>query len=144
MPRSFIWWYQLALLFISSILLDAEFVAIVQVLRNYAGAISILMIFGIMMISIEQKRSTHRARFIIRSDLEPSLCLASCSVSLAPSNGLEFSTCCSSLVEALPRQYNEIGKMIFPIHVIPFGALTVTAWSFNWCFCDCQRVIWVV
>ena len=74
LPKSFIWSLPLAFTFISLaglyVLLEAEFVAFVQVLI-YAGAISILMIFGIMMTKHRQgeeeepKRPWHEGLAII-------------------------------------------------------------------------------
>lgn len=102
------------------VLLDAEFVAFVQILI-YAGAISILMIFGIMLTKHENeeeelKRPLHNTLLgigvlalfgilfyaIQNADIKPS----------GPFVGGDNNTL-------------EIGKLIFNVHVIPFELMSV-------------------
>ncbi|PZE19391.1 NADH-quinone oxidoreductase subunit J [Paenibacillus xerothermodurans] len=101
------------------VLLDAEFVAFVQVLI-YAGAISILMIFGIMMTKHqgeeeEPKRPVYNTLlFIGAAGLFGILFYAIQTVNLSPG---EF--------EAPQDNTMEIGKLLFNQHVIPFELMSV-------------------
>ncbi|WP_248929381.1 NADH-quinone oxidoreductase subunit J [Paenibacillus hamazuiensis] len=113
----------LALTFISLaglyVLLDAEFVAFVQVLI-YAGAISILMIFGIMMTKhqeeeTEPKRPTHNALL---------------GIGVLALFGIIFYAI--QKAEFMPGQFQagsdntlEIGKLLMNQYAIPFEIMSV-------------------
>jgi NADH-quinone oxidoreductase subunit J len=113
----------LALTFLSMaglyVILDAEFVAFVQVLI-YAGAISILMIFGIMMTKhqgeeVEPKRPVFNTLlFIGAAGLFGVLFYAIQNVTMPTG-------------EFKPVQDNtmEIGKLLFNQYVIPFELMSV-------------------
>ncbi|MCS7459990.1 NADH-quinone oxidoreductase subunit J [Paenibacillus doosanensis] len=113
----------LALTFISLaglyVILNAEFVAFVQVLI-YAGAISILMIFGIMMTKHqgeeeEPKRPVYNTLLFIGAlALFGILFYAIQNVTLP---GGEF--------KAAEDNTLEIGKLLFQRHVIPFELMSV-------------------
>lgn len=102
------------------VLLDAEFVAFVQVLI-YAGAISILMIFGIMMTKhrneeTELKRPLHDWLLGIgAAGLFGILFYAIQNTAFPEAGGFD------------PGQDNtlEIGKLIFNVYAIPFELLSV-------------------
>jgi NADH-quinone oxidoreductase subunit J len=114
----------LALTFISLaglyILLQAEFVAIVQVLI-YAGAITILMIFGIMLTKhkgeeVETHRPLHNILLLIGS--------------LGLLGILFYAIQTAKFPDAAtfnPGEDNtaEIGKLLFNAHVIPFELMSV-------------------
>jgi NADH-quinone oxidoreductase subunit J len=114
----------LALTFISLaglyVLLQAEFVAIVQVLI-YAGAISILMIFGIMLTKhkgeeVPAHRPLHNFLLIIGS--------------VAMLGMLFYAIQTADFPQATtfnPGEDNtaEIGKLLFSAHVIPFELMSV-------------------
>jgi NADH-quinone oxidoreductase subunit J len=114
----------LAMTFISLaglyILLEAEFVAIVQVLI-YAGAISILMIFGIMMTKhsaeeVESNRPLHNILLIIGS-------VALLGVLFYAIQTADF----PAAAKFNPGEDNtaEIGKLLFNAHVVPFELMSV-------------------
>lgn len=101
------------------VLLEAEFVAFVQVLI-YAGAITILMIFGIMMTrhgneEQEPKRPWHNALLLI--GVAAFFGVLFFSIRRANFSGGEFD----------PGQDNTmaIGELLFTQHVIPFELLSV-------------------
>jgi NADH-quinone oxidoreductase subunit J len=114
----------LALTFISMaglyILLNAEFIAVVQVLI-YAGAISILMIFGIMLTKhkgeeIEPRRPLFNTLLII---------------GIFGLLGILFYAIQKTTFPD-PTPFNagvdntfEIGKLLFNVHVIPFELMSV-------------------
>lgn len=114
----------LALTFISLaglyILLEAEFVAIVQILI-YAGAISILMIFGIMLTKhrdeeVEKHFTLHNILLIIGS--------------VALLGILFYAIQTADFPDAAPfvageDNTAEIGKQLFTEHVIPFELMSV-------------------
>ncbi|TVY09301.1 NADH-quinone oxidoreductase subunit J [Paenibacillus cremeus] len=113
----------LALTFISLaglyVVLDAEFVAVVQILI-YAGAVSILMIFGIMMTKHqgeeeEPKRPWHNGLLFVGAAGLFGLIFYAIQKSDLPSGTMQ------------PAQDNtlEIGKLIFNAHVIPFELMSV-------------------
>ncbi|ULL19490.1 NADH-quinone oxidoreductase subunit J [Paenibacillus sp. H1-7] len=113
----------LALTFISMaglyVILDAEFVAFVQILI-YAGAITILMIFGIMMTKhqgeeAEPKRPVHNVLLIIGS-------LALFGVLFYAIQNVTFP---SGEFKAAEDNTMEIGKLLFNQHVIPFELMSV-------------------
>lgn len=113
----------LALTFISMaglyVVLSAEFVAFVQVLI-YAGAISILMIFGIMMTKhqgeeTELKRPIHNVLiFIGAAALFGTIfyCIQNVTLPVGEFKAVENNTL-------------EIGKLLFNVHVIPFELMSV-------------------
>ncbi|CAH0118066.1 MULTISPECIES: NADH-quinone oxidoreductase subunit J [unclassified Paenibacillus] len=101
------------------VLLNAEFVAFVQVLI-YAGAISILMIFGIMMTrhdktDEEMTRPWHEALVAVG-------CLALFGILFYAIRMAEFP---AANWDAPKENTLEIGKLIFTEHVIPFELLSV-------------------
>lgn len=113
----------LALTFISLgalyVVLNAEFVAFVQILI-YAGAISILMIFGIMMTrhqgeEEEPKRPAHNALAFIG-------CLALFGIIFYAIQTTELPT---GEFPAVQDNTMEIGKLLFNNHVIPFELMSV-------------------
>jgi NADH-quinone oxidoreductase subunit J len=113
----------LAMTFISLaglyVILDAEFVAFVQILI-YAGAISILMIFGIMMTKhqgeeVEPKRPVYNTLLFIGSlGLFGILFYAIQNVTLPAGD-----------FKAAGDNTMEIGKLLFNQHVIPFEIMSV-------------------
>jgi NADH-quinone oxidoreductase subunit J len=114
----------LALTFISLaglyVVLNAEFVAIVQVLI-YAGAISILMIFGIML-------TKHRAEEVDTHRPLHNILLIVGSVALFGILFYAIQTATFPDAAALnPGTDNtaEIGKLLFNAHVIPFELMSV-------------------
>lgn len=102
------------------VLLDAEFIAFVQVLI-YAGAISILMIFGIMMTKHqpegeeEPKRPAHNAVLAIGS-------LALFGILFYAIQSTTFPTTEAPVYEDNSR---ELGLLIFNQYVIPFELVSV-------------------
>lgn len=103
------------------VVLEAEFVAFVQVLI-YAGAVTILMIFGIMM-------TNHQA--IQEEPVRPVHEIVS-AVAAILLFGILFYAIRSTTFEqsAPPLQANvdnsmEIGKQLFTLHVIPFELVSV-------------------
>lgn len=113
----------LALTFISMaglyVVLNAEFVAFVQILI-YAGAISILMIFGIMMTKHqgeeeEPKRPVHNVLLFIGAAAMFGVLFYCIQNSTLPSG--EF--------KAAEDNTMEIGKLLFSAHVIPFELMSV-------------------
>ncbi|MBR2568580.1 MAG: NADH-quinone oxidoreductase subunit J [Paenibacillus sp.] len=114
----------LALVFLSLagiyLLLEAEFVAFVQVLV-YAGAISILMIFGIMM-TRHDRQEEHMVKRA-RSFAALIGCGALFAVLFLAIRGTAFIA-----PEAQPLAENNtlrIGELLFTEHVIPFELLSV-------------------
>jgi NADH-quinone oxidoreductase subunit J len=115
----------LALTFISLgglyVLLEAEFVAFVQVLI-YAGAISILMIFGIMMTKHRQgeeeepRRPWHEGLVIVGS-------LALFGVLFYAIQKSKFVA--TGAFDAGKDNTMEIGKLLYNEHVIPFEIMSV-------------------
>lgn len=102
------------------VLLNAEFVAFVQVLI-YAGAISILMIFGIMMTKHadeeqELKRPLHTWLLGIGAAGLFGILFYAIQNSTFPEPGV---------LEAGENNTMEIGKLIFNVHVIPFELMSV-------------------
>ena len=114
----------LAMVFLSMagiyILLDAEFVAVVQVLI-YAGAISILMIFGIMMtkhgqMEEEPKRPTFSLVLLIGIlVLFGVIFYAIQDTTFTPTTGLE----------QVADNTKAIGELIYNNYVIPFELVSV-------------------
>lgn len=102
------------------VLLDAEFVAFVQILI-YAGAISILMIFGIMLTKHESEEQ----------DLKRPLHNVLLGVGAFALFGILFYAIRSSdirpagTLNAGENNAFEIGKLIFNAHVIPFELMSV-------------------
>jgi len=114
----------LALTFISIaglyILLHAEFIAVVQVLI-YSGAISILMIFGIMLTKheneeIEPKRPVHNTLLVIGILGFLGILFYAVQKSVFPN---------STSLNAGDDNTFEIGKLLFNVHVIPFELMSV-------------------
>jgi NADH-quinone oxidoreductase subunit J len=114
----------LALTFISLaglyVLLEAEFVAVVQVLI-YAGAISILMIFGIMLTKhkneeVETKQTLHNILLIIGSLGFLGILFYAIQSATFPEPG-KLNTGADNTFE--------IGKLLFNVHVIPFEIMSV-------------------
>jgi NADH-quinone oxidoreductase subunit J len=114
----------LALTFISLaglyILLQAEFVAIVQVLI-YAGAISILMIFGIMLTKhkgeeVPTHRPLHNLLLIIGSVVMLGILFYAIQTADFPQ---------TATFDAGQDNTAEIGKLLFNAHVIPFELMSV-------------------
>ncbi|MCZ8523349.1 MULTISPECIES: NADH-quinone oxidoreductase subunit J [Paenibacillus] len=114
----------LALTFLSMaglyIVLEAEFVAVVQILI-YAGAISILMIFGIMMTKHtkeeeeEPKRPWHNVLLFIGAAGLFGVIFYAIQQSEIPAG--EFPQVADNTLE--------IGKLLFSAHVIPFELMSV-------------------
>jgi NADH-quinone oxidoreductase subunit J len=114
----------MALTFISMaglyVILQAEFVAFVQVLI-YAGAMSILMIFGIMMTrhqegeEEEPKRPWHTGLAFVGA-------LALFGVLFY---AIQNSTFNSGELKAVQDNTMEIGKLLYGPHVIPFEIMSV-------------------
>lgn len=102
------------------ILLEAEFVAFVQVLV-YAGAISILMIFGIMMTKHDKQEEAASRPW--KEALAGIGCLALFGVLFFSIRGTAFPEAPSASL----AQDNtlELGKQLFTEHVIPFELLSV-------------------
>lgn len=103
------------------ILLEAEFIAVVQVLI-YAGAISILMIFGIMLTKhqgeeIEPQRPVHNVLLIIGSLGLLGMLFYAIQSSTFPD--------AAGILTAGEDNTMEIGKLLFTAHVIPFELLSV-------------------
>ncbi|WP_127581118.1 NADH-quinone oxidoreductase subunit J [Paenibacillus koleovorans] len=101
------------------VLLNAEFLAFVQVLV-YAGAISILMIFGIMMTQHkgeeeEPKRMAHQVLLVLGT-------LGLFGIIFYAVQSVEFPT---SDVEPVADNTLEIGKLLFNQYVIPFELVSV-------------------
>jgi NADH-quinone oxidoreductase subunit J len=114
----------LALTFISLaglyVVLDAEFVAIVQVLI-YAGAISILMIFGIMLTKHraeedETHRPLHNILLIVGAVTLLGILFYAIQSASFPDAGA-FNPGADNTAE--------IGKLLFNAHVIPFELMSV-------------------
>ncbi|MGG1519793.1 NADH-quinone oxidoreductase subunit J [Paenibacillus oryzisoli] len=103
------------------IILEAEFVAFVQVLI-YAGAISILMIFGIMMTkhrSEEEeapRRPWHEGLAIVGSLALFGVIFYAIQKSTFVANGT---------LDAGKDNTLEIGKLLYNVHVIPFEIMSV-------------------
>ncbi|WP_051217269.1 NADH-quinone oxidoreductase subunit J [Paenibacillus assamensis] len=103
------------------VLLEAEFVAAVQILV-YAGAISILMIFGIMMTKHDELEESPRIQWkgvfaalgCVALFVAIFFAIRSTSFPTAPATG--------PLAE---DNTLELGKQIFTAHVIPFELLSV-------------------
>lgn len=113
----------LALTFISMaglyVVLEAEFVAVVQILI-YAGAISILMIFGIMMTKHQgeeqmPKRPWHNGLLLIGA-------AALFGVIFFAIQNTELP---SGTFQSAEDNTLEIGKLLFSAHVIPFELMSV-------------------
>jgi NADH-quinone oxidoreductase subunit J len=102
------------------IMLEAEFVAFVQVLI-YAGAISILMIFGIMMTKhkdeeeAQPKRPVHNVLLLIG-------CAAMFGILFYAIQNTVFP---DANLDAGADNTLEIGKLLFNVHVIPFELMSV-------------------
>jgi len=101
------------------ILLDAEFLAFVQVLI-YAGAVSILMIFGIMM-------TKHRA---METEIKRPLHSVLLGIGMLALFGILFYAIQSSVFPAAsPPVYEDntmaIGETIFTLYVIPFELISL-------------------
>jgi NADH-quinone oxidoreductase subunit J len=115
----------MALTFVSMaglyVILQAEFVAFVQVLV-YAGAMSILMIFGIMMTKHrdgeeeEPKRPWHTGLTFVG-------CIALFGVIFYAIQNSTFNT--GELKPATGDNTMEIGKLLYSVHVIPFEIMSV-------------------
>lgn len=101
------------------VLLNAEFVAFVQVLI-YAGAISILMIFGIMMTRHDQVDEDVRIPW--HEGLVAVGCLALFGLLFYAIRSTTFPT-----ANWTPPKDNtlEIGKLLYTEHVIPFELMSV-------------------
>ncbi|SFL88188.1 NADH-quinone oxidoreductase subunit J [Paenibacillus sp. 1_12] len=101
------------------VILNAEFVAFVQVLI-YAGAISILMIFGIMMTKhqgeeIEPKRPVYNTLLFIGAAGLFGVLFYAIQNTTMPTG--EFNEAADNTME--------IGKLLFTKHVIPFEIMSV-------------------
>lgn len=102
------------------ILLDAEFLAFVQVLL-YAGAITILMIFGIMMTK-HQGEGTEPARPLLET-LAAIGCLSLFGILFFGIRNAEFA---AGPAERLAEDNTrEIGMQLFTLYVIPFELVSV-------------------
>ncbi|TVX89488.1 NADH-quinone oxidoreductase subunit J [Paenibacillus agilis] len=103
------------------VLLEAEFVATVQILV-YAGAISILMIFGIMMTKHDQLEESPRIQW--KGILAGVGCLALFGAIFFAIRSTSFPSI--PAVGPLAEDNTlELGKQIFTAHVIPFELLSV-------------------
>lgn len=101
------------------VLLKAEFIAFVQVLI-YAGAISILMIFGIMMTRHDQADEELRKPW--QEGLTAIACLALFALLFYTIRITDFPEPTASLPE---NNTLEIGKLLYTEHVIPFELMSV-------------------
>jgi NADH-quinone oxidoreductase subunit J len=114
----------LALVFISLagmyVLLEAEFVAFVQVLI-YAGAISILMIFGIMMTRHDEEEQPKQPLF---QALLLSGCVALFGIIFYVIQSTTFTPSASNL-DAGVDNTKAIGELLYNQHVIPFELISV-------------------
>jgi len=102
------------------IMLEAEFIAFVQVLV-YAGAISILMIFGIMMTRHDEKDETITKPW--KDALAAIGCVALFSVLFFAIRGTAFTV--PPETSLATDNTLELGILIFTAHVIPFELLSV-------------------
>lgn len=102
------------------ILLEAEFVAFVQVLI-YAGAITILMIFGIMMTKRDLEEQPLRRP--LHSLLLGVGCLGLFAILFFAIQSANFAPI-SSLNAGMDNTM-EIGKLLYTQHVIPFELMSV-------------------
>lgn len=102
------------------IMLEAEFLAFVQVLV-YAGAISILMIFGIMMTRHDKQEETSMKPW--KEALTAIGCLALFSVLFLAIRGTSFPTPAEKSLAT--DNTMELGKLIFTEQVLPFELLSV-------------------
>ena len=103
------------------VLLNAEFVAFVQVLI-YAGAISILMIFGIMMTKHQNeeeapRRPWHNGLLLVGALMLFGFIFYAVQTADFPTGQV--------LNDEGQDNTMEIGKMLFNIHVIPFELMSV-------------------
>lgn len=102
------------------VMLDAEFVAVVQILV-YAGAVTILMVFGIMMtrhrdMDAEPKRPLHNILLLVSVlGLFGILFFAIQQSNILPMSELESGT----------DNTLAIGQQLFTLHVIPFELISV-------------------
>lgn len=101
------------------VLLDAEFVAFVQVLI-YAGAISILMIFGIMMTkhNDEEKEVNRPVHNIL-------LLLGILGLFGILFYAIQQASFPTETMKPVEDNTLEIGKLLFNVHVIPFELMSV-------------------
>ncbi|MCZ8514835.1 NADH-quinone oxidoreductase subunit J [Paenibacillus filicis] len=114
----------LAITFISMaglyVILEAEFVAVVQILI-YAGAISILMIFGIMMTKHRQgeeeepHRPWHNGLLFVGAAALFGMIFYAIQKTELPSGSFP----------KVDDNTLEIGKLLFNVHVIPFELMSV-------------------
>lgn len=101
------------------VLLEAEFVAVSQVLV-YSGAISILMLFGIMLTKHNAQEYERRGKFKFFAFLV-----------VAAFFGLMFNGIQTMNIEGQPANFSaqnnvlEIGKAMFSQYVIPFEIVSV-------------------
>ena len=102
------------------ILLEAEFIAFVQVLV-YAGAISILMIFGIMMTKHDKQEEAVSRPW--KEALAGIGCLALFGVLFFSIRGTAFPE--ATQTSLAQNNTLELGKQLFSEHVIPFELLSV-------------------
>lgn len=102
------------------VMLKAEFVAFVQVLV-YTGAISILMIFGIMM--TRHDRQDEEVSRPLRETLAALGCLALFGVMFLTIRGTDFPV--PEPTALAQDNALQLGKQIFTEHVIPFELLSV-------------------
>ena len=100
------------------VLLSAEFVAVVQILI-YSGAITILMIFGIMLTkhdaSENQKRNWRNLLALIGI-------IAFGAVLFFGINGLDLP---SSAVDLTTNNTKNIGKLLFSNYIVPFEVMSI-------------------
>ncbi|MFC4777863.1 NADH-quinone oxidoreductase subunit J [Paenibacillus sp. GCM10023252] len=104
------------------VLLEAEFVAFVQVLI-YAGAVSILMIFGIMMTNHgsaqqEPTRPLHEA-------MAATAAISLFALLFYAIRSTTFPAAESSILPAEADNTMEIGKLLYTGYVIPFELLSI-------------------
>ncbi|GIQ70865.1 NADH-quinone oxidoreductase subunit J [Xylanibacillus composti] len=101
------------------VMLDAEFVAFVQVLI-YAGAVSILMIFGIMMTRHDQPEEEPRRPWYNGLLLVGSVALFGILFFVIQSANFQSGT-----LDAGVDNTKAIGEQLFTRHVIPFELMSV-------------------
>ena len=101
------------------VLLEAEFIAFVQVLI-YAGAVSILMIFGIMMTRHEDEENVPR-----RPVHQVLLGIGCIGLFLLLFYGIQQASFPAGKAEAVQDNTAAIGQLLFNQYVIPFELLSV-------------------
>jgi NADH-quinone oxidoreductase subunit J len=101
------------------VLLSAEFVAVVQILI-YSGAITILMIFGIMLTKHDDANEQHRKNW--RNVWALLGVIAFGVVVFLGINGSDIS---SKAVDLTTNNTKNIGKLLFSNYIVPFEVMSI-------------------